>query len=144
MVNERAYGCCEYCLSQVKYSSGPFSTEHIWPKAKGGSDDPDNLAFSCQGCNSIKSVATTGEDPLLGLEVPLFHPRQDTWNEHFEWQDDCQIIVGITPTGRATVNRLELNRLGLLNLRKIMIATGVHPPKPAQTSPAALPPAQVP
>ncbi len=74
MVEKRARGCCEYCLSQVKYSSGPFSKEHIWPKVKGGSDDFDNLVFSCQGCNNIKSVATTGEDDVLGLEVPLFNP----------------------------------------------------------------------
>ena len=86
----------------------------------------------CRGCTTetvSHSLITTGEDDVLGLEVPLFNPRQDVWSEHFEWQDNFQVIVGITSTGRATVNRLELNRAGLLNLRKIMVACGVHPPK---------------
>ena len=44
-VSERAQGCCEYCLSQLKYAPDPFSIEHIMPRSKGGSDDPNNLAF---------------------------------------------------------------------------------------------------
>jgi HNH endonuclease len=45
LVTDRAYGCCEYCMSQEKFSSQSFSMEHIVPKAIGGSDEPYNLAF---------------------------------------------------------------------------------------------------
>jgi hypothetical protein len=37
------------------------------------------------------------------------------------------IVEGITPTGRATVELLKLNRKGVVNLRKALFAYGVHP-----------------
>jgi hypothetical protein len=60
--------------------------------------------------------------------VPLFHPRNQPWSDHFSWNDDFTIIIGITPTGRATVETLSLNREGLVNLRRILYQAGEHPP----------------
>jgi hypothetical protein len=37
-------------------------------------------------------------------------------------------VIGLTPTGRATVNELNLNRSGLINLRRVLFACGEHPP----------------
>jgi hypothetical protein len=45
-INERARRCCEYCLSQFKFSPDPFSIEHIIPLSKSGTYDLDNRA-SC-------------------------------------------------------------------------------------------------
>lgn len=53
-VKQRAGGCCEYCFSQVAFCPDPFSIEHIVPRSKGGSNDLDNLAIACQGCNNSK------------------------------------------------------------------------------------------
>lgn len=127
-VRQRANGCCEYCLSPVAFSSGPFAADHVVPRTKGGSDDLSNLAFSCQGCNGHKFSAIAASDPVTNLMVPLYHPRQDIWHEHFEWSADFIHIIGITPTGRATVDRLQLNRSNVVNLRKALIAFGKHPP----------------
>jgi len=38
------------------------------------------------------------------------------------------LIIGLTPTGRATVEVLKLNREGLVNLRQVLYAAGKHPP----------------
>jgi len=38
-IKKRANGCCEYCLSQAKFSPDPFSIEHIIPRSKGGTID---------------------------------------------------------------------------------------------------------
>jgi hypothetical protein len=127
-VFERAHGCCEYCVSQVKYSPDPFSGEHIIPRSRGGTDDLENLALSCLGCNYKKYISIDAIDPLTGERVPLFHPRRDQWSEHFAWGDDFTLIYGITPTGRATVEKLELNREGLVNLRRVLVAFKKHPP----------------
>jgi hypothetical protein len=37
-------------------------------------------------------------------------------------------LVGLTPTGRATVETLKLNREGLINLRRVLYVMGEHPP----------------
>jgi hypothetical protein len=63
------------------------------------------------------------------LIVPLFHPRRDRWGDHFAWNADFTRIVGLTPTGRATVEKLQLNRVGVVNLRRVMLIAGLHPPK---------------
>lgn len=127
-ITERARRCCEYCWSQLKFSPDPFSIEHIIPLSKGGSYDLDNLALSCQGCNNRKYNLTEAIDPIDGQFVPLYHPRQQLRVEHFVWSDDFTELIGISPTGRATVVRLQLNREGVVNLRRLLRASNLHPP----------------
>lgn len=128
LVIERAKGCCEYCVSQMKFATQSFSVEHILPRTKGGSSELENLALSCQGCNNHKFTKIKGIDPVTEQTVPLFHPREQRWREHFAWNEDYTLMIGLTPTGRATVNELYLNRLGLINLRRVLFASGEHPP----------------
>ena len=127
-VVERAQGCCEYCRSQARFATQPFSVEHSKPRSQGGKTTLDNLALACQGCNNHKYTKTEGRDPVSGDIVPLYHPRQQRWYDHFTWNDDFTLIIGLTPTGRATVEALQLNREGIINLRRILYAMGEHPP----------------
>ena len=128
-VIRRAYGCCEYCLSQELYSPDPFSVEHIIPLARGGTHDLENLAWACQGCNSRKYVSILALDPVTGETVPLYHPRRHRWLDHFVWNEDCSLVMGLTPTDRATTEKLRLNRPGVVNLRRILFAMDLHPPE---------------
>jgi 5-methylcytosine-specific restriction endonuclease McrA len=125
---ERAKGCCEYCLSQERYSPDPFSVEHIIPLSKGGANELDNLAFACQGCNNRKYTNVEAFDLVSQTTVPLFHPRQHNWAEHFAWSDNGALVLGLTPIGRATIEKLHLNRSGLVNLRRVLFEAGQHPP----------------
>ena len=134
-VAERAGRRCEYCLTPAAYSSDPFSAEHIRPRSAGGTHDSSNLAYSCLGCNNFKYTHTEALDPTTGETVVLHHPRRDRWNDHFEWSDDYTQVVGLTATGRATVERLQLNRPGVVNLRRVLRLAGVHPPS-ERTEPA--------
>jgi hypothetical protein len=102
--------------------------EHIIPRCAGGLDDCENLALSCNGCNGRKYTAISAIDPVTGLDSPLYNPRTHTWAEHFIWSEDYSLIHGLTPTGRATVARLELNREGVVNLRLRLAHTQEHPP----------------
>ena len=133
-ISERAGGCCEYCRSQERFSPQPFAIEHILPQSSGGPTTLDNLAFACQGCNNHKYIHTAARDPATGTTVPLFHPRQQHWQAHFTWNDDYTRVLGLTPTGRATVVTLRLNRPGLVNLRRALYAVGLHPPPEAETT----------
>src|SRR6266404_5302545 len=125
---ERARECCEYCYSQRRFSSSPFSIEHVIPRARDGTSDLNNLALACQGCNNHKYNHATGFDPVSGEEVQLYHPRRDIWSEHFTWTADLTEMVGLTARGRATIMRLRLNRPEVVALRRILAANRLHPP----------------
>ncbi len=128
VVAERANGCCEYCRSQVRFAIQPFSIEHIIPRSAGGETVLDNLALSCQGCNNHKYNKIEGRDPVSGDLVPLYHPRKQRWSEHFAWNGEFTRIIGLTSTGRSTVEVLQLNREGVVNLRRVLYGMGEHPP----------------
>ena len=128
LIFERSHGQCEYCRCLSGFHSDPFAVEHIIPGSRGGATHEANLALSCLGCNSFKAAFQTGIDPVTEREVPLFHPRQQSWSEHFAWSDDATQVIGLTMSGRATIVRLRLNRPGLINLRAALYRFGVHPP----------------
>ena len=103
--------------------------EHIIPLASGGSSDESNLCLSCAWCNSYKGSITHAMDPLTKEIVPLFNPRTQVWFEQFQWSDDGVEIVGLTPTGRATVIALRLNNEYIVPARKQWVIAGWHPPR---------------
>ncbi len=128
IIIERAGGCCEYCRSRADFATQPFSVEHIIPVSQGGETTLDNLALACPGCNGHKYTKTQAPDPVDGAVVPPYHPRKHSWPEHFRWSADFTRIIGLTPNGRATVDALQLNRPGLVNMRRALFVIGLHPP----------------
>lgn len=129
LVAERAQDCCEYCRLQARFSADSFTIDHILPLAQSGRTVAENLALCCNGCNQHKSTKTSAIDPVTEQLATLFNPRQQSWEAHFAWSDDFTLIVGLTPTGRASVEALRLNRTGLVNLRRAFFAIGEHPPR---------------
>jgi HNH endonuclease len=128
-VAERARHLCEYCRMPEAFSLMPrHSVDHITPVCEGGKTALSNLALACQGCNGAKTSKQTGVNPRTSGPVRLFHPRRDRWSDHFAWSEDYLRIVGLTDIGRATVETLRLNRPGVVNLRRVLILEGVHPP----------------
>ena len=126
-IQERAKYCCEYCKFPMAFSHDSFHIEHITPLRLSGSNELENIAHACDGCNSNKWGYIKWLDSLTGNLVTLFHPRQDIWTEHFQWTDNFTTILGKTPTGRATIDLLKMNRLGLINIRKALLAYGILP-----------------
>lgn len=133
-VRQRAQFRCEYCHYPELLSSAPLSIDHIQPRSLNGRDDFDNLALACRRCNERRYNFITGIDSETETEIALFNPRQQQWSEHFIWTVDALQIVGKTPTGRATCNRLDLNderreEPFIQNARQQWVAAGLHPPK---------------
>ncbi len=122
-VRTRAGQRCEYCrLHQRHAPFVSFHIEHIVPRQHGGSDDPSNLALACHRCNLHKGPNLTGIDPESGQIVRLFNPRDAAWEAHFALQDAH--VVGLTPTGRATVRVLAMNAPERVQLRTELSANG--------------------
>ena len=124
----RARRRCEYCRSPAAFAHQSFSLEHIRPRSRKGKRSSGNLAWSCQGCNNHKYNRIKARDPVSGRHVLLFHPRRQRWSDHFAWSDNGTLILGLTRIGRATVEALQLNRIALVNLRRVLVAAREHPP----------------
>ena len=124
-VRERAKHRCEYCHFPAELAELPFHHDHVLARQHGGETALDNLAFACCHCNRYKGPNLSSVDSVSSQIVPLFHPRQDKWENHFSWNGP--VVVGMTPTGRATIRALRLNRSDAVAVRRLLMEEGVYP-----------------
>jgi len=126
-VAARAGHRCEYCHAPEAIFNFPFEVEHIDPTSRLGSDESDNRALACRSCNLFKSDQLSGFDEVSQLEVRLFHPRRDRWEEHFAVDTDGATILGLTPIARVTIELLRLNADSQVHARKSWARLGLFP-----------------
>lgn len=119
---------CAYCQTSVYNTGQPLTVDHIIPLVAGGKTVFDNLCFACRRCNESKSGAQAAQDPLTGEKTPLFHPRRDSWDDHFAWDGSGIHIIGLTAVGRATVLALAMNDQTITGTRRRWVSVGWHPP----------------
>jgi len=119
---------CAYCHSLTAITGAKPVVDHIIPNAAGGLTELENLCLACHACNEFKGAQHRSADPLTGEVTPLFHPRQQSWNEHFRWSPDGTKIIGRTAIGRATVAALYMNHPLIVEARRRWVAVGWHPP----------------
>lgn len=120
LVRQRANDRCEYCGLHQDYSPlASLQIEHIHPQKHGGDDHIENLALACIDCNLAKSSNIAGRAPATMALTPLFNPRVDLWDEHFEWSHID--IRGTSAIGRTTVNVLNMNSDYQLELRAVIL-----------------------
>lgn len=124
-VHERANFQCEYCQTSQRVTGQAMHVEHILPD---GGNDLENLCLACAACNLSKARAVSAVDLETDTVVPLFNPRTQVWQEHFEWVQNGLMVHGLTPIGRATVLRLRMNMLRMVNARKVWVRAGEHLP----------------
>jgi 5-methylcytosine-specific restriction endonuclease McrA len=127
LVEQRARGWCEYCQAPLLIVM-VNEVDHIIPTAKGGTTTEDNLCHTCRICNGAKSDFATGIDAQTNQELLLFNPRTQKWADHFSWSNNFLTIQPQTPTGRATVARLNLNSRRFRMARTAWRVAGWQPP----------------
>ncbi len=126
LVIRRAAGRCEYCGLSQEGQEATFHIDHVIPRTAGGETGAENLALACVSCSLRKSARQTVIDPQSGNEMALYNPRRELWREHFWW--DGLVLIGLTGTGRATVEALRMNRALILAIRQEEAVLGRHPP----------------
>lgn len=127
-VTLQAKGLCEYCQTAERVVMD-LEVDHIIPVSKGGKTDIENLCLCCGPCNGRKKAFLAAFDPETNEEVALFNPRVQNWVEHFQWSEDGTVLIGLTPIGRATIERLGINREKAIRSRRVWVDAGLHPPK---------------
>jgi hypothetical protein len=125
-VRERAEERCEYCGLAAAAQEAAFHIDHIIPVVAGGLTNLDNLALACVSCSLRKGARLEAPDPQSGKVEVLFHPRFDSWRRHFLWEGER--VIGLSPTGRATIAALNMNRPLILAIRREETMRGRHPP----------------
>lgn len=124
-VRERAHGLCEYCLIGDADTFFSHEPDHVIAEKHGGETAFLNLAWSCMDCNRFKGSDIASRDPKTKKLVPLFDPRHDTWQDHFEVQEG--VILPLTPIGRATERLLKLNLPERVEVRATLTRCGCYP-----------------
>lgn len=127
-VSQRAKGYCEYCHTPEDIVMD-MEVDHIKPESDGGNSDLNNLCLACVSCNSYKHDYQTGLDPQTNEEIPLFNPQIDLWQEHFQWDECFEEMIGLSSKGRATISRLKMNREKVIAARKKWVKAGWQPPQ---------------
>jgi hypothetical protein len=127
-IRNQFHNRCAYCETAEHLTVAIFEVEHIVPRAKSGETVLENLCLACPSCNRYKNIQQTAIDPQTKQNVPLFHPQKDSWQAHFSWHEHGTEIIGLTPTGRATISALRMNRPQLVRVRKMWVAMAEHPP----------------
>lgn len=122
-VAKRANSCCEYCLIHSDDMFLAFEIDHIIPIKHGGKNDIENLAYACPHCNQHKG--TDFATITKGDIIPLFNPRKEIWQEHFETENGE--IISKTQIGEATLKIFKFNKPDLLILRRILHEVGRYP-----------------
>ena len=103
-------GKCGYCESKIA-AIAYENIEHILPKSvrKELVFEWTNMVTACPVCNTNKGA-------YHSVESPLVNPYDDIPSDHFEFQGPY--IKGLTPMGRLTRTKLDLNRADLV-LRRV-------------------------
>ena len=128
LVQRRAGNACEYCrLAQQHEPFATFHVEHIIAKQHGGGDQSSNLCLACTSCNLHKGPNSAGLDPYTRQVTPLFNPRENDWDQHFEWRGPE--LVGKAAVGRTTVSVLRINSPDNIEHREALISEGVLSPE---------------
>lgn len=109
-VAERANNQCEYCLLHEQDSIYSHEVDHIIPEKHRGETIADNLCYACLECNRNKDTDFGSFDPETEEIALLFHPRKDTWVDHFEL-DSARIVptLYINALSRIKIIYIELN-----------------------------------
>lgn len=127
-VATRAGHRCEYCRLPCRGQVATFPIDHIQPKSLGGPNELGNLALTCPHCNAYKWAETEGLDAVTSRTVRFFNPRQDRWDDHFEWSETVPgELVGRTPIGRVTIDGLRINDPDMIALRLLLAELQLFP-----------------
>jgi 5-methylcytosine-specific restriction endonuclease McrA len=125
-VRSRAGAVCEYCRLPQESQEATFHVDHIQPRTAGGATSLDNLALACVTCSLRKAARIQVRDPNTRRSVRLFHPRRDSWDDHFGFTPQWR-VRGRTPVGRATISALGMNRAAVVAIRQELASIETNP-----------------
>ena len=105
MVRQRGKFACEYCGVSETDSGGLLTVDHYQPRSHDGTDELENLVYSCFRCNNYKGDYW----PTKPADSFLWNPRQEPAERHVLILDDGSLHP-LSPVGSLAITLLQLNR----------------------------------
>ncbi len=127
LVADRANHRCEYCRAPEIVFNFPFEVEHITPTYRGGTEQLINLALACRACNLRKGTKISAIDTESNIEAPLFNPRQNNWDEHFQIKKRIGSYYKNDFYRKVTIAVLTMNAASQVTARQLWIRLGLFP-----------------
>jgi hypothetical protein len=121
----RAQQRCEYCRIHQADTGFRHQVDHIVSRKHGGQSTVDNLAYACVLCNRSKGADVASINGESGEIVRLFHPRRDSWADHFRL--DASLICARSQVGAVTIELLRFNAPERLVERGLLQTLGSYP-----------------
>jgi HNH endonuclease len=118
---------CAYCHSPEQSLGMPLEANHIIPEAASGKSTLADVCLCGRTCNSYKGRRIYDRDSLPGRQGWIFHPRQHQWARNFAFSADGVHLIGLTASGCATIEALQMNNHLIAHLRQLWIALRLHP-----------------
>ena len=112
-VRRRANFACEYCGLTETDAGGQLTVDHFRPRSHDGTDELANLVYCCPRCNLHKADYW----PRPPGDATLWNPRVEPAANHLLLLANG-FLLGITAIGTRTLDRLQLNREGLVAHRR--------------------------
>lgn len=132
-IRARAGGACEYCRVPQSAYKFRFPIDHVIAQQHGGKTTVANLCLACLRCNADKGPNIAGIDPKSRRMVSLYNPRRQIWGKHFRWRG--AVLLGLTPSGRATIEVLAINDPNAIAVRLALMEEGIFPPPSVRGKP---------
>lgn len=125
MVAKRAGYRCEYCRLPERDALLKFHVEHIRSSKHSGSDDAENLAYSCPDCNCYKGTDLGTYLDEEEIFTRFFNPRKDKWFDHFKTIEG--VLYPQTDVGEATIRIFQMNNLDRVEIRQLFHDENLYP-----------------
>ncbi len=106
LARERFGRRCGYCGVHEDSAGSTLTVDHYQPRARAGGDEPQNLIYCCERCNTYKGSYWHETNPP---HIRLLHPGLDDLSIHVR-EEDSGFLSGLTTEGEFFVRRLRLNR----------------------------------
>lgn len=114
-IREQYHFACGYCsVSEIDVGS-ELEIDHFQPVSHGGTDELENLVYTCPACNRNK--ASYWPLPDAPPHMRLLHPLTDNLHAHITLLQDAR-LAGLTPQGWFHIEWLHLNRPQLIMVRQ--------------------------
>ncbi len=126
-ISVRANFQCEYCLIHEDDTYFGCEIDHIISLKHGGSNELNNLAYSCFFCNRHKGSDIGSIHVETSEFIRFYNPRTDNWNQHFRLVDS--LIEPLDSIGEVTARILHFNHIDRILERRLLIELKRYPPK---------------